>query len=120
MVCLQPVATPAVFELGLRYPGVKAVPDISPMLSTSTPTKPAARRSSQKESIAATTSMPLSIVSIRRRSLSVAAGHNESCDREPSAGFEYSMGLGREHGQVFEVLSGFHRVTFIERIGCMR
>jgi hypothetical protein len=28
VVCFQPVAAPAVFELSLRYPGVKAVPDM--------------------------------------------------------------------------------------------
>ena len=122
MVCLQPVAAPAVFELGLRYPGVKAVPD----MRTDTFYVYVDKACSEKaipEGADRRDDVDSAMDSLDQLAQLGGGGwmsHKECRDRKPSSRFQYSMGLGGENGQFFKVLSGFHRVTYVECLTCVR
>jgi hypothetical protein len=87
VVCPQPVAAPAVFELGLVYPCVKTARQTHRGFDTNVD-KARPEEIIAKESIVKTTPTPLSMVSINRHGSSTAV--------------------------VCGVLSCFHRVTLVE------
>jgi hypothetical protein len=121
VVCLQPVAAPAVFEFGLVHPRVKTAPDVltetfNMHVDKAHLEKIVSKDVDREDNVDATIDgfdQPSQLFDGGR------VGREEGRGGKPSSGLEYSMGFGRATGQVL-VLGRFHRVTLVERLACVR